>query len=441
MRASVVVVLLLLAVPATAVAGDATVQTQQCVRADCSGGPRYQARPGEANALEVTRQGPATTFRDTVAIRAGAGCQQVDERTARCVYEGPEAPEVNLLDRDDRLDVPAGGGSVAARLGEGHDVAVGASRVAGQGGADRLVAGPAGAALDGGAGDDELRGGPGVDWLTGGAGRDLYDGGAGDDVLMLSDGAADVGATSPAPELPDAGDAGPGRDELSWAETAAGIVVDLADPGPDGPPAAPDAITGGEDVTGTREPDRIAGDDGPNALFGVDGADALAGRGGDDRLDAGFGASRGARLDAGPGDDLLRGTQAAGMGGGPGDDALTVHGTAGPRAVQRCGGGADRVFSTADVFALRRDCEGFDFPEGLSVTVQRPIRRSLGLVARCASGCRGRVVVRPVGRARWRSSVALPRSLRRPRRLVLPLRGARALRLSWGGQSLRLAVP
>jgi hypothetical protein len=97
-----------------------------------------------------------------------------------------------------------------------------------------------------------------------------------------------------------------GVDTLSYAQSPAGVTVDLANADVDGGDAAGDVFEGIESLTGSSFPDSLFGDAGPNELRGRGAADVLGGAEGDDDL-----------LGAG-GDDLLA--------GGPGADALDGRG-------------------------------------------------------------------------------------------------------------------
>ena len=77
--------------------------------------------------------------------------------------------------------------------------------LAGGGGADQLVAGPAGARLRGGLGADVVTGGAGRDELAGGEDADVLDGGGGDDELV----------------------GGPGRDRMAGGDGTDRLVGDL----------------------------------------------------------------------------------------------------------------------------------------------------------------------------------------------------------------------
>ena len=144
-------------------------------------------------------------------------------------------------------------------------------------GADRLV---------GGAGDDRLYGSAGNDVLAGGAGADVLDGEGGDDTL-------------------------------SYADSEAGVRVDLTTGAVAGGAAEGDTIRSCLHVLGSAYDDELRGSRGPNELWGGDGADKLVGLAGADRLAGGAGNDR---LFGSGGNDVLV--------GGAGADTLDGEGGA-----------------------------------------------------------------------------------------------------------------
>jgi len=355
---------------------------------DHSGGPfsyvHIKAGPGEANVLDIARAGQAIVIRDAGApLVYGPGCQEQADGSVRC---------------------PAG--EVDARMGDGDDrvLAHTGAFVDGGSGNDTLEADLVrfdSSALYGGDGDDVLRGDGDLD---GGAGRDRLTGGPGDDILEGGAGADTI-------------DGGAGSDELTFRSSTTGVVVDLADPGPDGG----DAVTGVENLTGGPADDRLAGDDGPNRIYAGEGDDVLAGRGGKDTLDGGKGDDR---IDGGAGGDALEGEW---LDGGPGSDVLTPR----PRARSaRCGDGPDLVEAPPPRLAIRPDCETIwpahtdDIPD---VDVERPhLARSLAMTLHrdsLSGASRVRVVVKAhghtigsrtvhVGGVRHRFTISLSRRAR-----------------------------
>ena len=120
-------------------------------------------------------------------------------------------------------------------------------------------------------GNDELRGEGGADVLVGGAGADLLHGGA-------------------------------GTDTVSYAGSAAAVMVDLLTGGASGGDADGDTISEVEHLEGSAHGDVLTGDGSANRLFGLGGADRLIGGSGNDVLEGGAGADV---LDGGPGTDTV----------------------------------------------------------------------------------------------------------------------------------------
>ena len=218
--------LLLLAFPAAASAGTASVQPYvEPPDIDPFGScSRYMVCPpdmlvfdgaaGEANRVTVTEEFEGFRLvrfvvRDEGApVQAGSGCEQIDPATVACkaAIVGP----LRLGDRDDSLTTRQG----EASGGEGRDLLnVSSGGMSGDGGDDVLngiegdggegddhlvvAAGEGGAGedvlrcppeslcnLDGGAGDDRLTGGDEIDLLLGRAGHDLMQGGGESDTLL-----------------------------------------------------------------------------------------------------------------------------------------------------------------------------------------------------------------------------------------------------------------
>lgn len=83
------------------------------------------------------------------------------------------------------------GGNDHIHPGAGNDVVFAST------GSDEVEAGPGADRVEGGPGNDELFGNGGSDRLTGVRGRDAVTGGLGTDVLILRDGARDVGRGGP----------------------------------------------------------------------------------------------------------------------------------------------------------------------------------------------------------------------------------------------------
>jgi hypothetical protein len=139
------------------------------------------------------------------------------------------------------------------------DALGGNDQVFGGGGDDLLMGGSGHDILKGGRGDDTLLGGTGRDWLNGGRGADHLDGGAG-----------------PA-------------DTASYANSAAGVTVNLKTGVGSGGDAAGDTLVRIENLTGSAHDDTLTGGDGRNVLKGGAGNDMLTGGAGHDILIGGKG--------------------------------------------------------------------------------------------------------------------------------------------------------
>ncbi|HSE81534.1 MAG TPA: calcium-binding protein [Gaiellaceae bacterium] len=333
----------------------------------------YVASAGEANQVEVTRDGAGTTIRDPGAvITAGSGCTSVSPTEVFCAGSDTEAARVVLGDGDDAAAVVEGGGVVvlggpggdelnacetcSALLsgGTGNDMLTGGDQAGlhGQEGADTLI------------GDASLHGGPGSDSLTGNSDLRVMDGGRGDDTITGGDlgnhilpgsgddtiAAGDGDDRVVLDKGEDNVDGGPGRDSVDLFRLWVPLMVDLR---------RDRAIVGGRrslrirlvsiaDVRGTARSDRLIGDGHDNVLDGAGGQDELVGNGGDDVFRTGDGVVRPASsglddfLRGGAGDDLLQ----AGRGddfleGGSGEDRL--EGQAGDDVILARDGASDVV--------------------------------------------------------------------------------------------------
>ena len=172
-------------------------------------------------------------------------------------------------------------------------------------------------------GNDTLRGGAGHDWLTGGAGADTLDGGAGEDTVSyegsnagltvnLRTGEASgghatgdsirgfehiVGSAYADTLTGDGGsnfirggagadvlEGGDGDDTVSYAESNAGVAVNLRTGEASGGHATGDSIRGFEHIVGSAYADTLTGDGGSNFILGSGGADTLDGGDGDDTV-------------------------------------------------------------------------------------------------------------------------------------------------------------
>ncbi len=137
--------------------------------------------------------------------------------------------------------------------------------------------------------DDVLVGDSGANQLFGRGGDDTLRGGGGDDLLDGGRGADEL-------------DGGDGVDTASYADSAAGVVVDLAGGETSGGDAEGDQLSDIENLIGSDHADRMLGNAGTNWLFGGKGDDTLEGGSGSDYLEGGEGADD---LDGGSGDDIV----------------------------------------------------------------------------------------------------------------------------------------
>jgi hypothetical protein len=411
-----------------------------------------RAEPGEANrvGLRAADDGRLEVT-DAAGLRAGDGCSQIDERTARCEMPGSQILVVLATDAADAAPNEL-------RVGEGVAVPVAAL---GGAGADTLYGGPAGDRLAGGAGGDVLLGGPGSDELDGGAGDDMLrgetmpglspplpEGEAGADQLEGGAGEDDL-------EGGPGGDAisgGSERDRLSYAQHASGVRVRMGGLTSFGtgiaPPYTDHSLLGVEVVIGspfadviqgTDQDDEVHGGGGDDRITGAGGADLLAGDDGDDRIfgdmpDPDAAGEQPGRtggpddLRGGAGDDLLRGDAGLDrLSGESGADVLDAReaqpSSEGRDEVVSCGEGVDRA--TLDWNDEGPDCESLIQPPpprvlqvsddllapGLAAQpALGPPRAARGIVraavhCAAAAACTGRMRVREVrqGRARGRA--------------------------------------
>jgi Ca2+-binding RTX toxin-like protein len=124
-------------------------------------------------------------------------------------------------------------------------------------------------------------------------------------------------------------DGGDGSDTVSYANSTAGVRVDLGAGTTRGGDAAGDHLTSIENLIGSALRDTLSGDGGDNALAGEDGNDTLNGEDGNDVLSGGAGNDN---LSGGAGNDLLDGGAGADvLNSDAGDDTLSG------------GAGADRL--------------------------------------------------------------------------------------------------
>lgn len=205
------------------------------------------AAPGEQNHLRVLRdsQGFLVHAGAGEVLSAGARCSPAGDGDVRCPLTGAASHLSVFVDAGNQDD------SVAFGPLRGVDLAE----------------------AEGGSGDDALIGWSGADLLIGGSGSDMLAGLDGDDRLDGGNGSDEL-------------DGGTGLDLVTYGSRAAPVTVDLG-AGRGGAAGETDSLTGFEDATGGRGPDRLFGDALPNVLYGgSDGNDSARGRAGNDTLSA-----------------------------------------------------------------------------------------------------------------------------------------------------------
>ena len=202
---------------------------------------------------------------------AGQGDDQVIANAAANELDGGPGSDTVLYVGSDtgvRVDLDAGTGAGGHAAG---DTLVNFEHVVGSAHDDRLRGDNNANHLWGRAGDDKLVGFSGADRLYGEAGADRLHGGGGDDVLEGGAGADRVTG-------------GDGNDTASYADSNAGVRVDLRTGLVSGGHAAGDSLTNIENVIGSAHDDALQGDAGANTLEGGAGADTLDGGGGRDTV-------------------------------------------------------------------------------------------------------------------------------------------------------------
>ena len=252
--------------PATAGAGTAAVFGRTLA---------YQASPGEANRVTVTRTPDAYRILDRGAnVVAGAGCTSLAPNEVACAGDEVRMIRVQVLDGNDVVSLSVGRKSIVGG-GDGDDV------------------------LEGGEGDDELYGDAGDDTLKGGAGFDVLTGATGADTM--SGGGPSIGIDPE--EL--------GEDEFFvdialYEGRTNGVTVDLDDVADDGEAGERDNVMRDvEVVAGGRGADTLVGNELANGFFSGPGRDMIVSGGGFDFI---FGGVDADVLNAGAGRlDYLRG--------------------------------------------------------------------------------------------------------------------------------------
>lgn len=131
-----------------------------------------------------------------------------------------------------------------------------------------------------------INGTSGPDVICGSAGRDTINGLGGDDIIY-GDAGNDV--LTPGPGN-DSVDGGAGIDQITYADAAAAVTVDLGGAAPQSTGGSDnDTLSSIEQVTGTPYGDVLTGDTGANAFYSGAGDDILSGGDGDDGFVPGAG--------------------------------------------------------------------------------------------------------------------------------------------------------
>jgi putative metal-binding protein/hemolysin type calcium-binding protein len=220
------------------------------------------------------------------SVDAGDGADVVNGSTRRdVIHGGPGNDSLNGLGGNDDLfgdagadaltgssggDVIDGGGDRDGVHYEDHAAGVSVTVGAGAGDDGNASDGAPGARdtvstaedVIGTAADDSLSGDGSANALTGGGGNDVLAGGAGDDVL----------------------DGGAGANTASFADHAAPVTVNLADPGTDGAAGEHDTLVAIRDLLGGTGDDTLVGDPQANVIRGGAGKDIVIGQSGGDFL-------------------------------------------------------------------------------------------------------------------------------------------------------------
>lgn len=274
------------------VATRATVTNAGFIR---SGEDALDLRASDGSAdIRVVNTGVLSALSDGVLLQAGTGEVDVENHG---LIEGVDTGIVSTgtntgVFRIVNTGQISGENFSYSRGGAGVDVVINSGLMTGaislQGGADiydgRLGvvrgadAGPG--VVSGGAGNDRLFGGAADESLFGEADNDFLDGGAGADTL----------------------DGGDGIDTASYANSSAGVDVNLATGEGFGGDAEGDKLFRIENLRGSNFDDILTGLSTANNLYGGDGDDILRGFGGDDILGGGRGADQ---FDGGAGIDII----------------------------------------------------------------------------------------------------------------------------------------
>jgi Ca2+-binding RTX toxin-like protein len=216
-------------------------------------------------------------------LRGGTGADTIDGG------EGHNWARYGTSTAGVNVSLTTGTGSAGDALG---DVLINISALAGSAHADTLEGSGGADTLDGGTGNDVLEGQDGNDLLIGGAGDDSLMGGAGNDQLQGWGGA-------------DYLDGGAGINTLSYRNSNAGVMIDLAEGTASGGHAEGDQFKNIQSVIGSSHGDQLVGSSANETLAGGGGNDSIVGAGGNDVLTGGAGSDM-FLFDLGSGSDRIR---------------------------------------------------------------------------------------------------------------------------------------
>ncbi len=285
----------------------------------------YNAEPGEANNLTVSRSGGNYVITDPGATITpiGATCASVSASQATCPALGIFNIDATLGDLGDTgtIDASVTGAELRAQLqgGTGGDTLNAGPNVEndlfGDDDSDTLIGSDGRDRIGGGDGDDTMSGAAEGDFFDASAGTDTIDAGAGDDSF----------GSSGQPDGPDTFIGGPGDDGLDQRQRRASLFIDgdgVADDGENCPGAAcegDNVMADVEEISSGRGDDTIVGGDVRNTLFGGPGDDLVEGGGEGDLV---FGEDGNDTVAGGFGDDEVRGDEGIDMMRGDGGDDL-----------------------------------------------------------------------------------------------------------------------